>query len=205
LCCSLQIRAHNESIPSIKKKITVSLRSMREVLVSVQGVERSDRTEATYARLSGELQKQLLEGDVVTTGPADLTLTGLYRDADGETILFEAPSFTWISDVGTESGGFAVHSFGGPVLVFRVLSRSGLTLSHRSFALRYEEQQSGERLVRSILLQPATLTVDGAVAQSAPALRFEQVEFLTQGEVSASASGDIIITAPNDQTTAPPE
>ena len=198
LCCSLQIRAHNESIPSIEKKITVTARSLRELHVAIQGVERSDRTEASYEKLDAELQAQLVTADDRSASPASLQLGGLYRDADGETILFEAPSFTWSRPEGSESGGFAIHEIGEPVLVLRVVSRSGLTLAHRSFILQYDEQLRGDRLVRSVLLQPASLTVDGPVARSDAARRFEQVEFLTDGDDATATAANVVIVPSDD-------
>lgn len=193
LCCSLQIRAHNESIPSIEKKITVTARSLRELHVTIEGVQRSDRIEASYERLDDELQAQLVNTEDLQASPSGLQLGGLYRDANGDTILFEAPSFTWSGSDRNETGGYAIHQIGEPVLVMRVLSRSGLTIAHRSFILRYDEQLSGDRLVRSILLQPASLTVDGPVARTDPARRFEQVEFISDGDDASAATANVVI------------
>ena len=206
LCCSLQIRVHNESIPSIEKKITVTARSLRELHVAIQGVERSDRIEAGYQKLDDDLQAQLVDVAGHQAAPAELQLGGLYRDAGGDTILFEAPSFTWSGPDQSESGGYAIHDIGEQVLVLRVLSRSGLTLAHRSFILQYDEQLSGERLVRSILLQPARLTVDGPVARTDPARRFEQVEFISDGDDASAATANVVVVpgdAEQDSAEAP--
>ena len=78
------------------------------------------------------------------------------------------------------------------------MSESGITAGINSYILKYNEQSSENRLIRTIILRPARLSIDGLVAQdNIEILRFEQIEILedpTASEVNNNKMSGITIT-----------
>ena len=193
----LGIWVHNELVTSIEKTINVEVVAGDEIRVAMKGRDQGDFADGNYRKLSDQARTALVRSGTVRPESVDLNLTGLYRASAGQSINFEPPRFSWLSGDDEISGGFAVYSVGQPVIVFKVLSAAGVTRELRTYTLDYREQRRGERLLRSIVLRPAALTITGVTTASDAALHFEQVEIIdptAPQDHAGAAAGEIIIT-----------
>ena len=196
----LGIWAHNELVHSIARTINVEVLASDEIRVAMKGDDQDHYADGNYRRVDDQVRDTLARSGVIQPGLVELHLTGLYRDNSGQSINFEPPRFTWQAGEERLSGAYAVYSLGQLVIVFKVMSAAGVTREVRTYTADYGEQRRGERLLRSLVLRPATLTITGVTGIGATALHFEQVEILdataAQDNGAAAAAGAIIITAP---------
>ena len=176
----LDIRMHNAHVTSVEKTIIAELAADDELELEVRGSGPDDDSDqhGTYRRLGETARGELARTTATQPGMAKLTLSGLYRGSDGQSILFDAPRFTWQQHGRRLIGGFGVYSVGQLVIVFKIVSMAGTTSDIRAYALEFREQRGTERVRRSLILHPATLEITGIAAVGAAALHFEQVELL---------------------------
>ena len=192
----LGIWVHNELVHSIERTINVEVVARDEIRVAMKGDDQGHYADGIYRRLDDHARNALARSGVVRPGLVELNLTGLYRDDTGQSINFEPPRFTWQAAEERLSGAFTVYSLGQLVIVFKVVSTAGVTRELRTYTADYREQRRGERLLRSLVLRPATLAITGVTRIGATALHFEQVEILdaTATPDNAAAAGAIVIT-----------
>ena len=179
----LLIYAENAAIDSINKRFWVEVKSMNMIDLSIIGVERWDRYNGSYIRLSEEVQESLLfkEGQEVTL--SDLTLNGLYRSDSGIEIIFEAPNFTWISENGDFFGAYAVIDLDQPVLYLKGLDKNGLPTRDFTFVMDYTEKLERNHLYRTLNLIPGLIGVHGVKTISNESYLFEQFEIIEDDDV----------------------
>jgi hypothetical protein len=172
----LYILAANESIASVRKRISVEVVALNSIEVSILGNEEWDRSSGRYLKLTPELQKDLLPDRGEKEPPPELELRGVYRGTEGAEIIFDPPRFTWIETSRQYSGGFAVFRLDRDVLYLKGLDERGLPAGESAYLLEYAQTREGAVQVRRLTLTPARLGVHGAEAVSEKKLVFEQRE-----------------------------
>jgi hypothetical protein len=172
----LYILAANESIASVRKRITVEVVALNTIEVSVLGTEEWDRSSGRYLKLTDELQNDLLADSAVKSEAAAPQLRGVYRGTEGAEIIFDPPRFTWIEAARQYSGGYAVFRLDRDVLYLKGLDERGLPIGETAYLLEYAEAMEGTVQVRRLTLTPGRLGVHGAEAISEKKLVFEQRE-----------------------------
>ena len=174
----IAILMHNALVTSVEKTMVAEVAENEDLHLQVRSSDSDDDSDrnGTYRRLGDAARRELVRTAAPQPGLVQLELHGLYHGSDGQTILFDAPRFTWQRDGRRLTGGFAVYSAGTPVIVFKVVSRAGSTSDIRAYALEFREHRGPERVRRSLILHPATLEITGLAAVGATALHFEQVE-----------------------------
>ncbi len=173
----LLVVTRNESIPAIKKHVSVIVNSYDEIEVAVQGPDRWDYSRQDYTRVKGNFQG-LYPGWGVGSRLVTRDLSGLYKSFDGIELVFEPPYFTWISQQETFSGGFVLFNLGEDILELEVVEDPGLIKEHRAYVFEYAEQKDAERVVRTITLTPCRLSVHGVEVSELDPVTLEQVEFV---------------------------
>ena len=191
----IAVRMHNALVSSVEKTIVAEAAADDELQLQVWGSDSTDESElsGTYRRLGETARNELLRTAAPRPGMAQLQLHGRYHGGNGQTIVFDAPRFTWQQQGRRLTGGFAVYSVGQPVVVFKVVSMAGTTSEIRAYALEFREHRGSERVRRSLILHPATLEITGVAAGGGSALHFEQVELVDtaggeNGEAGAPAA-----------------
>ena len=176
----IAMRIHNALVTSVEKTIVADVTADDELNLQVWSSDSDDESDqnGTYRRLDEAARGDLVRSGAPQPGLVHLQLVGLYHGSDGQTILFDAPRFTWQQPGRRLTGGFAVYSAGRPVIVFKIVSMAGTTSDVRTFALEFREYRGAERVRRSLILHPATLAITGLTAVGTAALHFEQVEQL---------------------------
>ena len=188
----LDIRMHNAHVTSVAKTIVAEVAADDELQLEVRGSDPDDDSDqhGAYRRLGETARGAAARAAVPQPGMAQLNLSGLYRGSDGQSILFDAPRFTWQQNGQRLTGGFAVYSVGQLVIVFKFVSLAGTTSDVRTYALEFREHRGGERVRRSLILHPATLEITGLAAVGATALHFEQVELADAADAGNAEAGN---------------
>lgn len=174
----LLIYTENESINTLKKRIDVEAKSINTIEVIIRGSELWDSFKGRYVKLSEELQQSLLNKGLSADVNGNIRLSGLYRSPAGIELIFAPPRFTWLENESEYSGGFSVFNIGENILYLKGLNPSGLPTGDKTFILDYSEKREDNRLIKTLLLFPAVLTVHGSEKISDLHTLFEQIEFL---------------------------
>lgn len=187
----IAVRMHNALVTSVEKTIVAEAAADDEVQLQVWGSDSTDEGEqsGTYRRLGETARSELVRSAAPRPGMARLQLRGRYHGGNGETIVFDAPRFTWQQQGRRWTGGFAVYSVGQLVVVFKIVSMAGTTSEIRAYALEFREHRGSERVRRSLILHPATLEITGVAAGGGTALHFEQVELVDAAGSESGAAG----------------
>jgi hypothetical protein len=172
----LYILAANESITSLRKRISVEVVALNTIEVAVLGTEEWDRSSGRYLKLTTELQNDLLADSGQKQEAGGPALRGVYRGTEGAEIIFDPPRFTWIEAARQYSGGYAVFRLDRDVLYLKGLDERGLPAGENAYLLEFVETSEGPVRVRRLTLTPARLGVHGAEAISEKKLVFEQRE-----------------------------
>ncbi len=182
----LRIVVENESIPSIKKLVSVRIKSLYEIYVSIQGHDRWDFSSKRYVRLPVEMEQQMVhknESQLIKLSP--IKLKGLYTNTlkDVE-VNFMPPHYTWTEKGKKEQGGFVVFNFGGKenfnILQMMAVNRDGLVKTTRSYLVKYKEVKQTKELKRTIDLIPIKLEISGFSIISPNGLKLIQVEYIDE-------------------------
>ena len=184
------IRMRNALVTSIEKTMSVEVVADDEARLAIRSSDEDDDDDGVYRRLGETARRKLARTAAAQPGLAPLDLDGRYRGSDGEWIRFDPPRFTWQQSSGRLSGGFAVYSVDRLVIVFKVVAPAGTTREVRAYTLDYREQRGDDRMLRSLVLRPATLEIGGVTAVGATALHFEQVELIDVAEARTPTGDD---------------
>ena len=186
----IALQTHNTLVTSVEKTIIADVTADDELNLQVWSSDSDDESDqnGTYRRLDEAARGELVDAGAPQPGLAQLQLIGLYHGSDGQTILFDAPKFTWQQQERRLTGGFAVYSAGHPVIVFKVVSMAGTTSDVRTYALEFREYRGAERVRRSLVLHPATIEITGLTAVGSAALHFEQVELIDAADAGSEGS-----------------
>jgi hypothetical protein len=171
----VQLRGINEAEPSLSAQINVRVQSIDEIVVSQSG---DDSWDGVYRRLTSGLQSVILDGRSNEVPLADLELQGLYQNDSGDEIFFSPPRYRLQRDDETLSGGFVLYRLEDFVLQLSVVSEQGLVRDKQTYIMSYNEQRLEDRIVRSIELRPAIVSVRGVSGLGSESFQLEQIEEL---------------------------
>lgn len=189
----------SDTISTLHKQINITIKDMDSIdvrirIVQKKSVRNSDEWQGNYIRLTGDLQESLLQKNQFSVEPSEITLSGIYRSSSGLEIAFEPPYFTWIdeNDEAT-SGGFTLLSnvplLNGFLLdreipdqaytvTFRFLKNDGVSSEDATYLLEYVEKKEENALIKTILLTPANLSINGLLLRSKESHSLEQIVML---------------------------
>ena len=180
--------ARNTILPDIARSFRFSVESLQEVSVTVQNViDAADFWKATYRRVSDDALAAQLGAPRAPDVP--LQPTGLYQSEDGEQIVFEPPRFTWLTKDRALSGGFYLYRLDKLVLGFLILPGYGAKPEDRAYIATQSSRVEPTRVVATLVLQPARLTVFGAKPISDEVITFVQVTPSRKEPAAGDSSG----------------
>ncbi len=180
----LRIVAQNEFIPSIRKTISVRVRSLYEIDVSFQGKDRWDFSSKRYIRLPEKVQREMVglhRNDFIKL--LSVPLKGIYRnDSQKIEVFFNPPYFKWTENGKTESGGFALFSFSRnsktDIIELLFIDGNGMVKKVSSFDFDFEETREGKELKRVLTMKPVEITASKAIPLQQKEIKLWQIEFL---------------------------
>jgi hypothetical protein len=171
--------ARNTILADITKEVRISVESLDEIRVTVEStIDRTDVWRATFRRVNeAALTDQMNAARTVSTPTQPM---GLYEGQDGDQIVFQPPRFTWIGRREASSGGFYLYELDRLVLGLLVQKGYNERPEERSYIAEQSTLVEANRVVRTLVLQPAELTVWGARPTSEEKLTFTQVQASTE-------------------------
>lgn len=169
---NLQINLTNESIASVRRYGVVTVESLNSIRVSIHGSEMWD---GTYRKLSADLQQALVGPSYRGISLSDLSLSGLFSGEAGMEVFFSQPFFTLRENDTERRGGFALFEYGGLVLQLKILDDAGRVVETRTYRAEFSEEEGQDRVIRRLVLRPATPTVSGVIADRGSPIRLEQI------------------------------
>ncbi len=171
----MRIAAINESIRTVQRLISISVQSLNQIEITVNG---ANSLGGVYARLTGSLQTAVLQ-DRDRVALAETRLNGLYRADSGREIVFSSDTFTERVGGDLRTGGFALFHLGNElVLSLKYVDENRLPVGERTYRVDFEESREGERLVRTLALEPGALGIAGFYSTGGQSLTMEQVEII---------------------------
>ncbi len=200
----LSLIARNNTIASIKKWLLITVHSMNTIEISASKAQYktvvvNEKWEGTYNRLTSDIMESLLQTQKSFVQASTVELSGIYRTDEGLEIAFEPPYFTWLEEnptepvIGGSAGGFSIIQnvplLNGfylerevpakvDVITFRFINESGMKTFDKTFVLEHEVKKDSNTVVKTIILTPTTLVVQGAVLTSKESVTLEQIEII---------------------------
>ena len=182
----LWIIADNESISTIRRQLSIAVTGIDSVYITVEG---TGGWNGPYKRLTAGLQASQIQ-QPVPMAQLPFSPRGLYRNESGFEIFFSPPRFTLREDGEELHGGFTVYDAGGYVLAMKILSENGLVKGERTYAIDFTERREQDRIVRSIGLMPARVTVKGVEPTASRVIRLEQIEVLESDDQPSESQSE---------------
>ncbi len=181
---SLYINTRNELVPFIEKQISIYILSLDSILVSVYDNELKKREspwDGKYFKLSPSLRKNFQKATSEIKNPENINLTGHYTSEDNIEIYFNFPWFRMIEKNQVIRGGYSIYNVREPIIELKIMGEDGLIKGIKRFKLEFSEDKIENKIVRTCVLVPGSLVIDGFKPNGDSPLRFMQIEIL-EGE-----------------------
>jgi hypothetical protein len=174
---TLMVIGENETVLEIHltRRFTIVVDSMTGLTVATSGGDTEELRTLKYVKVSDEIRAKLLErsGALVLLSP--LTLEGSYRGPDGLRIDFQQPGVTWTTPAGQRAGSYVLFSLGPRTILSTRFPRGGTAPDDiASWLVEFREKKDAQRVVRSLVLSPVVLTINGYVDTNGDSLALEQ-------------------------------
>ncbi len=179
----VQISMRNRNVRSLNTFVRVQVPEFDRIQVNMND---SDRWDGTYRRVSDSLRQALTGTAGGHVSLAETMLEGTYEDDAGTRIDFSENRFEMRTAGEDYSGGFALYEAGEPVMEMVMIDDRGRRVDRRTYTVEHEEDEMSDRIVRTLVLNPARLTISGAQSATGEPLRLEQVELLEEADELAS-------------------
>jgi len=170
----LNARITNVVIPNIFDVVSVSAESWDRIEVG----RRRAAWNGTYRRLGPSLQTFWGVQSTLPSIISDLSLSGVWRSGDAE-IVFDLPKISWSENSETRGGTASLFNLGDSlVLQIQFMKTNGSFEESVTWKADYTEDQDATRIIRSLSLTPAELSVGGLRSTGTVWRRYEQIEVI---------------------------
>lgn len=176
----LYTNMNNAVIPSLVDRLIIIADSWDSIRIRWTS---SEEDYTTYRRFGEALQSVLGEESSLAPLGVDLELTGVWESPEGSEIIFDLPRIKWDEDDKIRSGTASLFVLDGiTVLQVQYMKKNGALEETVNWVLEYEEDRDETKIIRSLSLSPALLSVDGVTSTNDAWRRFEQIEILSAGD-----------------------
>lgn len=172
----VQLMLRNRNIRSMNTFVRVRVLALDQVLVDLHDRSRWD---GTYRRVSTSLLTTLTQADGGRIVPAPLELNGTYSDDSGVDIDFRGQRFELTEGEERVQGTASVYRVTEDdryVLELVIFDESARRSGRRVYTFDHDITSHSDRIVRTLELQPARLTVNGVSSAPGSRLLLEQTE-----------------------------
>jgi hypothetical protein len=187
---SVFISGQNQLVPFIVKDIAVYVTSLDTVTIDVNDSDfqyESYQWDGKYYRVKDGSPFDSAEETGYTTPFSAEDLSGEFISEQGDSVVFDYPSFTLRRKDTVLSGGYILYHIGkDTILEFKVLEKNRTLKETLTYAAEYAVEVSGNTLVRTLVLQPGIIGVNGFVAEEKPALVYQRIEVIDFEEADGS-------------------
>lgn len=170
---NIRMDVRNQILPSISTFGSVAVTGLETIRLQLQGHNDWD---GEYRRLSPSLQNAILEDPNAVGIVRSSEYAGLFQNATGTELLFNGPRFSFRHDGNEYSGGYSLFSFNGrTILELQNVSSFGLPRERFSYSVELTTEESGERIIRRLTMQPVTLRGRDVTPESGETIHLEQI------------------------------
>jgi len=168
---ALYIVAVNDIFPSTRIQFSVSVINGTDINLVPQS---NIALAGVYRRIPQGLQQNQINSRDRSQflGPE---IQGLYRNNQNWEINFELPRFQLTEGENQQSGSAVFFQFVAPLLQLKFINENGLIQENRYYEYEHTEQIQGQRIVRTLVLRPVQLSVDGLVREE-QFIELQQIE-----------------------------
>lgn len=177
----IQISMRNRNIRSLNTFVRVQVRDLETITVDVND---RDRWDGTYRRVSDSLRQSLTGTSGGHVELSDMSLEGTYQDDRGIRLDFDGTRFSLREDGRRMEGGFALYKAGERVLEMAMLDERGRKQERRIYIVDLQVDELADRIVRTLRLSPARLTVGGAQHTGGETISLERIELIEEEATS---------------------
>ena len=168
----------NDLIRFIRKQLSITVKDVNSIYVWTN--DTNDTWAGEYQRVSGNMGT-LFQPQSVGNRIPDITLSGVFSNDAGESIVFDEPRFQYRDSAGERRGGYALYISGSGigqnlVLEFKFLSDAGIVKERKVYKADYMEEQRGDEIIRTLVLIPGRVSIFGFQASESGFIQYEQIE-----------------------------
>lgn len=175
----LYTRVNNSVIPSMFDTVSVSAESWERIELW----RAATNWNGIYRRLGPALQQILDSESSLSPLVSPLELTGVWRSPGGTEIVFDLPHIEWKENEKSRIGTASLFSLGDAmVLQIQYMKKNGAVEDTVNWIAEYDEDRDSTRVIRSLSLSPALLSVNGIRTSGGAMRRFEQIEIISPSE-----------------------
>ena len=171
----IYIQSTNILINSIRRDIYITVEDMDSIRMKIQG---TTEWGGYYEPVSPTLQQELIRHDKLETIDELTALSGLFKGSRGNEIYLDYPYFTEKNSEGeTEKGVLTFFDlYGTTVMEMRYQKENGLLARRAVYRASFSETGDSSRIIRTLSLEPGSLSVSGFNRDPGEVIHLEQVE-----------------------------
>jgi hypothetical protein len=171
----------NETVLQIQliRTFSVTVNDPNTITVTIIGNDSGESPTVTYTRVNDEIRQKLIDRPDAQVIMSPLALSGRYASSQGLTVDFHAPLLKWTDKTGQLSGTYVLFSLAGStILSARFRSSPGEVDRISSWRIDYREKKDPVSMVRTLLLSPVQLTVNGFEEANGYDIALQQIQDL---------------------------
>ena len=171
----IYIQSDNILINSISRDIYITVEDMDSIRMKIQGTAEWG---GFYEPVSPALQQELIHLDKLESIDELTALSGLFKGSRGNEIYLDYPHFSEKNAEGeTEKGVLTFFDlYGTTVLEMRYQKENGLLARRAVYRASFSETGDSSRIIRTLSLEPGSLSVSGFTREPGEVIHLEQVE-----------------------------
>ena len=176
----IYIQSENILIDSIRRDIYITVEDMDSIRMKIQG---TTEWGGYYEPVNATLQQELIRQDKLESIDELTELSGLFKGSRGSEIYLDYPFFTEKNADGeTEKGVLTFFDlYGTTVMEMRYQKENGLLVRRAVYRAAFSETGDNARIIRTLSLEPGTLSVSGFSRGTGEVIHLEQVEIRESG------------------------
>ena len=173
--------AQNEAVPQITRTFSVTVQTASSIVVSIQGSDTDETPAVTYTKINSDIAAKLLSGDHSQVSLKALPLDGTFTGPGKMSVDFHSPTVTWVEGDRKRLGSYVTFSLDGSlILSVAYQGDPGEVIQTASWRVVLSDHKDPTNLVRTLVLTPGRLTVDGFEESGADPVTLQQTSQLTK-------------------------
>jgi hypothetical protein len=161
---TLRAVGENETVLQIRliRTFSITVNDPNTITVTIRSNDSDESSTVIYTKVSDDIRQKLIDRPDAQAILSPLALSGRYAGKRGLTVDFQATGVTWTDGGGQRTGSYVLFSVGGgTILSTRFRTQPGEHDQISSWLVDYREKMDSTSAIRTIILSPVQLTVNG--------------------------------------------
>ncbi|MDC7232485.1 MAG: pallilysin-related adhesin [Spirochaetales bacterium] len=173
------IQSRNILINSLRRDIYITVEDMDSIRLKIQG---TTEWGGYYEPLNLSLQQGLINDDSLEPIDELNRLNGLFKGGRGTEFYLDYPHFTERTPDGENRQGVYTffNLYGTGILQIRYQRANGLLDERAVYKAEFSTAEDSSRIIRTLSLEPGTLTVSGFIQSPGDNIQIEQIEVIDE-------------------------